>query len=129
MSHSSPLGNRIQRARAARGWSRAELSRSSNVPYTTLRHIETSEHPVKTNEPYLQAIAEALEIPFDELRILAGYLITPSTNNEQRERRIAAQIGAYPNLRRALETLLRRGDPAAIDQAASYLEFQNQQKR
>lgn len=129
MGHSSPLGNRIRRARLARGWSRAELSRSSNVPYTTLRHIENAEHPVKTSETYIQAIAEALGLPFDELRILAGYLITPSTDDEQRERRLLAQIKAYPDLDRALKTLLRRNDPAEIDKAVTYLEWQNQQKR
>lgn len=124
----SPLAIKIIRAREKLGMTRADLWRKSGVPYTTLRNIETSDHTVKTDEENLQRIAEALEVPFDELRILAGYLLDASPTEEQRERRIAAQLATHPHLSRALDTLLRRNNPKEIDKAATYLEWQNQQE-
>ena len=118
----SPLGQYIIAARRRQGWSRKRLAESASIPYTTLRNIETEQQSVKTNESYLQAIAHALDVPFDELRVLAGYMITDSETKEVQDRRLAVLLDTYPQLKKAIATLLERGDKREIDQAATVLE-------
>lgn len=124
----SPLGQRIRTAREQRGWSRAELARSADIPYTTLRNIEMRPGGVRTSEENLKKIADALELSFDQLRILAGYLLTPSLDDNDRERRMLVQIEANPRLHRALKSMLKRSDAREIDMAATYLEWIEDQR-
>jgi len=126
----SPLGRYIVRARERRGWDRSALWRESEIPYTTLRNIETAENSVHTDEANLLAIAGALaeneqdQIDmFEQLRILAGYHIVASQDASERDLRLLANIDAYPQLRAALEELFSRGDTEEIDRANTALEF------
>lgn len=129
MTHAAPLGKRIRRARDVKGWSRSELSRRTNIPGTTLRHIEESKKSVKTSEENLRTLADALDLPYEELRILAGYQVVPSPNIEEANHRLMLQLEAYPQFKRAIRTLIERGDAQEIDAAAEYLEFQQQHRR
>lgn len=129
MTHAAPLGKRIRRARDAKGWSRSELSRRTNIAGTTLRHIEESKKNVRTSEGNLRAIADALDLPYEELRILAGYQVAPSPNIAEANHRLMLQLEAYPQFKRAIRTLIERGDAQEIDAAAEYLEFQQQHRR
>jgi transcriptional regulator with XRE-family HTH domain len=116
------VGEMIKRARGRKGWNRMELSRATNIPHTTLRNIERAQSSVKTSEENLEKIAQALELNYDELRILAGYLTVPSNGDEHRKARLNAQIAAHPRLETALKSILERGDPEEIDEAAAVLE-------
>lgn len=117
------------RAREARGWDRAELARVTNIPYTTLRNIEESQTDVRTTEENLQKIADAVGQDdterlhhFSEMRVLAGYLVVASRDVNERDRRLLANLNAYPNLRSSLEKLLSEGDQEEIDRANTALE-------
>lgn len=118
----SPLSEYIARARKKKGWDRMALSVKTGVPYSTLRHIELAPHTVRTSEQNLRKIADALDVSFDELRVLAGYLINSSTSDEAAAQKLTAQLEAYPELKKAITTLLDRGDRAEIDRAATVLE-------
>lgn len=125
----SPLGRFIIRARERRGWTRAALHRAADVPYTTLRNVEKSESLVQPSEIFLKAIADALGEDlqerhdyFEQLRVLAGYMVVVSQDVGEQNRRFLASVDAYPHLRRALEELLRRGDSAMIDRAYTAIE-------
>jgi len=126
----SSFGRYIIRARERRGWHRADLARKSGVPYTTLRHIETAKKDVQTSEVHLRALANALgetdierDDMFEMMRILAGYLAAPSKDADDRDRRLLANIDAFPQLRRSLEELFRTGDAAEIDRANDAIEL------
>lgn len=125
----APLGRYIVTARKRVGWSRAMLARTSEVPYTTLRNLEKSPQDVHTDEKNLRAIANSLgdsdqdkQHMYDHMRALAGYLSTKTGDVTEQDRRFLASLNSYPHLRRALETLLSRGDNAAIDRAFTAIE-------
>lgn len=125
----TPLGNYIVKARKQRGWTRAELARHANMPYTTLRNIEASKTDVHTSEENLKALADALgetafeqETKFAQMRVLAGYLVVGSKDTSDADRRLLANLAAHPNLRKSLEKLLARGNAAEIDRALTVLE-------
>lgn len=129
----SPFGRYVIGARRRRGWTRAELARKAGVPYTTLRHIETAKRDVRTNEVHLRALAAALgedaqerDDMYEQMRILAGYLTAPSKDATDRDQRMLANLSAYPQLKRSLEELFRRGDTDAIDRANAALELARQ---
>jgi transcriptional regulator with XRE-family HTH domain len=127
----TPLGRYIIRARERRGWTRAELSRVSGIPYTTLRNIEAAQRKtVRASEIALKALASAIgeteqerSDSFEEMRILAGYLLVASKDTTEQERRLLANLTAYPGLKSSLEDLFSRGDPADIDRAQTAIEF------
>ena len=125
----SPFGRFVIGARKRRGWSRAELARQSGLPYTTLRNIEQAKKDVRTNEVHLRALANALgedgqerDDLFEQMHILAGYLTVPSKDASDRDRRMLANLSAFPQLKKSLEELLRRGDLDEIDRANTALE-------
>jgi transcriptional regulator with XRE-family HTH domain len=126
----SPLSRYVIRARERRGWTRAELARKAELPYTTLRNVEAAEKNVHTAEENLLKIAGALAEAeqdqvdmFEQMRILAGYHIIASQDASERDIRLLANIDAYPNLRASLEELFSRGDAEEIDSANTALEF------
>ena len=125
----SALAQYIIRARKRKGWTRRRLADETNIPYTTLRNVETAEQTVKMDELYLQAIAQAIDVPFDELRVLAGYLINDSETKEVQDRRIVVLLDAYPHLRKAITALLERGDTAEVDKAVTLLEVHHRFER
>ena len=125
----SPLGQRIRRGREALGMSRRQLAKDADIPYSTLSNIETSLTPVRTNEEHLKRISQVLDIPFDQLRILAGYLLAPSSDHGERRKRLLAMIEAKPRLERALKAILSRGDAHEIDTAIAYIEFLLERKK
>jgi transcriptional regulator with XRE-family HTH domain len=129
MGHTSPLGKRIRRAIEEKGWTRNELKRRTNIPYSTLAHIDSSQHTVHTSEENIKVIAKALDIPYEELRILAGYAVAPSPTLDEATQRLATQLQSFPQLQRAISTLLGRGDKEEIDQTSAYLEWRSRQKR
>lgn len=125
----APLGRFVVHARKRRGWTRAELARSAGIPYTTLRNIEESKTNVRSSEVHLQAIAHALGETdqeradlFEQLYVLAGYLVVASKDQDDQDRRLLANINAYPHLRRSLEELFRTAESADIDRALTSLE-------
>jgi transcriptional regulator with XRE-family HTH domain len=111
-----------------KGWTRNELSRRTSIPYSTLANIDTSEQTVHTSEDNIKAIAQALDIPHEELRILAGYAVMPSPTLDEASQRLATQLQSFPQLQRAITTLLGRGDKGEIDEASAYLEWRSRQK-
>lgn len=124
-----PLSRYIVRARERRGWSRAELARTSSMPYTTLRNLEAAERNVHTSEANLKLLANALgetdrdrKDMFEQMRVLAGYMIIASKDANERDQRFLANVDTYPELRSALERLLERGDAEEIDRAHTALE-------
>lgn len=125
----SPLSRYVIRARERRGWSRAELARQAEIPYTTLRNIEDAVKDVRTDEANLLAIAGAIgedeqdQIDmFEQMRVLAGYHTVASQDTSERDKRLLANIAAYPHLRTSLEELLTRGDAEEIDRANTAIE-------
>ena len=124
----SPLGLRLRRARERLGASRRAVSIAAEIPYTTLRNIENHPAPVKTNERYLKALADELSLPYEELRILAGYQVRMSDTLDEASGRLAEQLGAYPHLAKQIAKLLDRADQQEIDTAAEYLEFQRRRR-
>ena len=129
MGHISPLGKRIRQALHARGWTRRELSRHTDIPYSTLANIDTSEQTVRTSEANIKSIAAALNIPHEELRILAGYAVSSSTSLDEATQRLATQLHSFPGLQRAIDTLIGRGDKEEIDEATAYLDWKASQRR
>lgn len=125
----SPLAEYIKRGRDHKGWDRQKLSDATDIPYSTLRHIELAPHTVRTSEENLRKIADALEVSFDELRVLAGYLVNSSTTDAAAAAQLTAQLAAYPQLKKAITTLLERGDRAEIDRAATVLEVHRRVER
>lgn len=122
---STPLGIKIRRARDAKGWTRRELAIKADIVYTTLSNIEVPKRKknVKTSEANLRKLADVLDLDFDELRILAGYLGTRSANMDDAREQLAIELSAHRELEKAIRTILRRGDRQEIDQATEYLRF------
>lgn len=131
----APLGRYIVRAREQHGWDRADLSREANIPYTTLRNIETAQKSVHTEEANLLAIAGALadneqeQIDmYEQMRILAGYQVLASKDVSERDMRLLANIAAYPQFRSSLEELFKHDDAEEVDRANTALEFARHQR-
>lgn len=125
----SELGRFIIRAREGRGWDRAALARATNIPYTTLRNLEESKTDVQTSEDNLKKMADAIGQNeeerarlFAEMRVLAGYLVVTSQDVADRDRRLLANLASYPQLKKALESILAVGDQEEIDRALTALE-------
>lgn len=125
----SELGRFIIRAREGRGWDRAALARTADIPYTTLRNIEESKTDVQTSEDNLKKMADAIGQDeeerarlFAEMRVLAGYLVVSSHDLADRDRRLLANLASYPQLKKALESILAGGDQEEIDRALTALE-------
>jgi hypothetical protein len=124
----SPLGLRIRRAYRELEWTRADLWRATDIPYTSLRNIDSNKKTVKASEDYLLRIATALDIPFDELRILAGYKIKESPSLDVGKQRLMASLGGHPELERALTRILDRNDQKEIDRATAILEWNDREE-
>lgn len=122
---STPLGIKVQRARDAKGWSRRRLAAETEIPYTTLSNIEVPKRRknVRTSEANLHKLAAALELDFDELRILAGYLTNHSANMDEAREQLAIELSAHRDLEKAIRGILRRGDRQEIDQVTEYLRY------
>lgn len=105
----SPLGMYIKRKREQRGWTIADLSRQSNVPYGTIRNIEQNPRPVKPQEETLRALALALEDDGDDmlLRTLAGYGI-PKNGAAERNHIIDGLVTAHQGWREMLHNIAER---------------------
>lgn len=58
--------NKIEEARRQKGWTRRELEDKSGVSFMTLYMIEKQNYKAKSW--IIQKIADALDIPLDELR-------------------------------------------------------------
>ncbi len=105
----SPLGKYIKRKREQRGWTIADLSRQSNVPYGTIRNIEQNKKPVKPQEETLRALALALEDDGDDtlMRTLAGYGI-PKNGPAQRNHIIDGLVATHEGWRKMLHNIADR---------------------
>ena len=67
------LGERIKAARQARGWTREMLAVYSRVSATTVGRVERGDHVPRAS--VLIALAQALELPVEELAAEAGLTI------------------------------------------------------
>lgn len=105
----SPLGMYIQRKRTQRGWTIADLSKQSNVPYGTIRNIEQNPRPVKPQEETLRALALALEDDGDDtlMRTIAGYGI-PKNGTAERNHIIDGLVAAHEGWRKMLHKIAER---------------------
>jgi transcriptional regulator with XRE-family HTH domain len=117
----SQLGVYVVLHRRRRGWSRAELARQANLPYTTIRNIEKSERAMKPHEETIHALATALECDEGEMRIVAGYQTVASLSAEVRNLRAEALLRADERLRAAVEAI-EQLSPDEQDTAISLLE-------
>ena len=64
------LGARVRALRIEQGKSQQQLSEEARVAYRTLQYIESGER--SPQRATLMQLAEALGIPYDELRAVAG---------------------------------------------------------
>lgn len=105
----SPLGMYIKRKREQRGWTIADLSRQSNVPYGTIRNIEQNKKSVKPQEETLRALAIALEDDGNDvlLRTLAGYGI-PKNGTVERNHIVDGLLAAHEGWRKMLHNIAER---------------------
>ena len=118
------LGGYVKRRREQRGWSRAELARQSNVPYSTLSNIERNENKVKPQEETLRALADALGEEDDtQLRALAGYDIKVSNGASERAIRFDALIAVAPRWEKVLKSIQEEYTPEEQDEALTNLEI------
>jgi transcriptional regulator with XRE-family HTH domain len=121
----SQLGLYIVRRRAQLGWTRADLARKADIPYSTLQYIEEhkpSKKPVKPQEETLRKIATALgEEDDSQLRILAGYDVKMSADISERAKRIDALLTVAPRWGAALLSVQDLSE-AEQDQALTVLE-------
>ena len=118
----TPLGMYVKRCREQRGWTVAELSRKSGVPYGTIRNIEQNEQPVKPREDTLRALSSAFgPETLDLLFALAGYGVPMSQTVEARNRTIDMLFAAHPEWEKVLRKVERRS-PADRDRALHVLK-------
>lgn len=118
----TPLGMYVKRRRTQLGWSLAELSRQSNIPYGTIRNIEQNKKPVKAQEVTIRALATALkEDSPDILFALAGYGIPMSQSVETRNQVVDGLIASRPEWREMLHHIAQRMTPEEQDQALQVL--------
>lgn len=78
----TPLGNHIIRRRKKKGWKRADLAREADIPYTTLRNIETGVSK-KPQEEVLRTISRTIESDEGVVLALAGYGEIPHRTQEE----------------------------------------------
>lgn len=118
------LGGYVKRRREQKGWSRAELARQSNIPYSTLSNIERNENKVKPKEETLRALAVALEEEDDsQLRTLAGYDIVVSNGVTERAKRIDALLTVAPRWEKVLKAIQEEYTSEEQDEALTNLEI------
>jgi transcriptional regulator with XRE-family HTH domain len=121
-SNGNPLGMYVKRCRQQRGWTLAELSHRSGVPYGTLRNIEQNKKPVKPQEGTIRALATALDERDPEMLFtLAGYGIPLSPTVEARKHSIDALLVSHPEWRKELQAVQDDMTPAQQDQALQVL--------
>ncbi len=80
-----PLGERLARARAARGLTRRELADHLQANEETIGLWERGAY--RPTRPRLQVLARLLHVPYAELAIFAGYLVGPDSALRSRPRR------------------------------------------
>lgn len=118
----STLGGYIRRRRDQRGWSRAELSRTSGVPYSTLSNIERNPRKVKPTEDTLRMLAVAFGEDDSQLRVLAGYTITVSPDASALAKRIDALMISSPRWESALRIIQEEMSLEEQNEAVTALE-------
>jgi transcriptional regulator with XRE-family HTH domain len=112
----------VKRRREQRGWTLAELSRQSNIPYGTLRNIEQNERPVKPLEGTVRALAKALEEESpDILFALAGYGIPISQSEEARRHSVDILLESHPEWLHMLQRVQNELPSTEQDQALQVL--------
>lgn len=92
----TPLARYIVETREKRGWDRADLSRQSGVPVTTLRNIENNQKNVKPKEETLAKLAAALEVDEEILRLWAGYREPPHLGIDERDEQLLSILRRRP---------------------------------
>jgi len=71
-TNSKRLGEKIRKAREAKGVSVREFSETAGVAFSTLSRLESG-LIYRPSTKILQRLSRALDIPLDELYVLAGY--------------------------------------------------------
>jgi len=66
------LGDVIKDRRLSKGWSKRALAEKAGISHSEVHRIETGER-ANPSVPILNALAEALSIPKDDLLLIAGY--------------------------------------------------------
>ncbi len=66
------LGEMIKDRRLSKGWSKRALAEKAGISHSEVHRIETGER-TNPSVPVLNALAEALGIPKDDLLLIAGY--------------------------------------------------------
>ncbi|KLU63878.1 HTH-type transcriptional repressor RghR [Desulfosporosinus acididurans] len=66
------LGETIKDRRLGKGWSKRALAEKAGISHSEVHRIETGER-TNPSVPVLNALAEALGIPKDDLLLAAGY--------------------------------------------------------
>jgi transcriptional regulator with XRE-family HTH domain len=66
------LGEMIKDRRLSKGWSKRALAEKAGISHSEVHRIETGER-TNPSVPVLNALAEALGIPKDDLLLVAGY--------------------------------------------------------
>lgn len=125
----SKLGNYIKQRRDRLGWTRADLARESNVPYTTIRNIENNKRDVKPEEPTLEALAAAFSEDPVMLKILAGYTAQINGDVSTFAQRIDALRKSSPRWEKALNAIQNDMTLEEQGQALSALEIHIEQVR
>lgn len=118
----SQLGTYIVRRREQKGWTRAELARASNIPYSTLSNIELNKRNVKPTEETLRRLAAALGEDDSQMRVLAGYDVLHSIDVTERAKRIDALLSVAPRWAAALLSV-QDMDEKEQDEALTALEI------
>lgn len=115
------LGNYIKGRRDQLGWSRADLSRESGVPHTTIRNIENNPRDVKPEETTLEALAVAFSESPKMLKVLAGYKAEINGDVSTFAQRIEALPKSDPRWQKALDAVMEM-EPEQQGQALTALE-------
>ena len=66
------LGEMVKDRRLSKGWSKRALAEKAGISHSEVHRIETGER-TNPSVPVLNALAEALGIPKDDLLLVAGY--------------------------------------------------------
>lgn len=66
------LGEMIKDRRLSKGWSKRALAEKAGISHSEVHRIESGER-TNPSVPVLNALAEALGIPKDDLLLVAGY--------------------------------------------------------
>lgn len=98
------LGNHIIRRRKSKGWTTAELARSANLSYSTVRNIEKG-FSRKPEEAILLAISAALECNDEVVLTYAGYGKMPQYTPEEMSVNLAALGEVAPLWREAIQAI------------------------